>query len=233
MSAVMHGSRRFWLARLCAPVLLAALAGCGTMLEGRVDPALFPRGSAATAPFPGRVDVLSNAASLQSTVTGERLYDLAAARVQMPIGRIVHEAALAAFGQTFRGGAQVVDRLDSVPASRPAAIVVLRATQFGYRDRLQYLIPLGPLVLERSQLDLQLSLQLRLLDPDGVILWTQTYDSGLRIWEPPRGKIGEPLESRFEGLVRLTHETVWQLTSEAVRDVGEWLRNEWLRERQL
>lgn len=227
------GRWRRWLHGLCALVLVAALAGCGTVREARFDPSLLPSAAARQAPFPGRVDLLTDPQSLGFTVTGERLYDLPADRVRMPIGRIVHEAALAAFAQAFEGGARAVDRLDATPGRAPVAIVALRVDQYAYRHRLLYFVPLGPLSVERSQLDLQLARELRLLDADGVVLWAQRYDSGLKIWAPRRGKFGDPPEPAFDGLVRLTHEVATRLAHQAARDVGEWLRNERLRERAL
>lgn len=219
--------------RLLALAALAALAGCGTMIEARFDPALFPRQATAEPAFDGRVAVLTDLASLQMTVLGERLRDLPMAQVQVPIGRIVHEASLAAFGAAFRGGAQWVDRIGSEPAAQPLPTVALRVAQYVYRDRLQYFIPLGPLSIERSQLDLQLVVELRLLDASGTILWSGSYDSGIEIYAPPTFSFSEPREKRADGLVRLTHETAYRLMQQAARDVGEWLRNERLRERPL
>jgi hypothetical protein len=67
----------------------------------------------------------------------------------------------------------------------------------------------------------------------GAALWSNVYDSGLRIWEPLKRPLFERRETHFEGPVRLTHETALAPMRDAARDVGEWLRNERLRERAL
>ena len=218
---------------------LLALAGCTSVPDkADFDPALFPRQPVATT-YDGRIAVLADPAAVDMTVTGERVYGGQSvgvdAPVQMPIGRIVHEAALAAFASTFRGGAPATERAGAEPGT---PTVALRVTHYDYRDRLQYVIPLlipygGLLVLTKSQLDLQLVIELRLLDVDGVVLWSNVYDSGLRIWEPLKAPLFAPRETHFEGLVRLTHETAFALMRDAARDVGDWLRNERLRERPL
>jgi len=218
---------------------LLALAGCTSVPDkADFDPALFPRPPVATT-FDGRVAVLADPAAVEVTITGERVSGGQRvgvdAPVQMPIGRIVHEAALAALASTFRGGALATERAGAEPGT---PTVALRVTQYDYRDRLQYVIPLlipygGLLVLAKSQLDLQLVIELRLLDVDGAGLWSNVYDSGLRIWEPLKRPLFERRETHFEGLVRLTHETAFALMRDAARDVGEWLRSERLRERPL
>lgn len=218
---------------------LLVLAGCTSVPDkAGLDPALFPR-QPVEATFDGRIAVLADPAAVEMTVTGERVAGgqggFLNAPVQMPIGRIVHEAALAAFADSFRGGAVTVERAGSEPAT---PTVALRVTRYDYRDRLQYVIPLlipygGLLVLEKWQVDLQLAIELRLLDVDGAVLWSNAYDSGLRIWEPLKRPLFGPGEKHFEGLVRLTHETAFALMRDAARDVGEWLRNERLRERAL
>jgi len=216
---------------------LLALAGCTSVPDkADFDPALFLR-QAAEATFEVRIAVLADPAAVEMTVTGERVAGgqggFLDAPVQMPIGRIVHEAALVAFADSFRGGAPAVDRAGAVPG---APTVALRVAHYEYRDRLQYLIVIpigGLLVLEKRQLDLQLTIELRLLDVDGAVLWSNVYDSGLRIWEPQKRPLFEPAEKHFAGLVRLTHETAFALMRDAARDVGEWLRNERLRERAL
>ena len=218
---------------------LLVLAGCTSVPEkAEFNPALFPRPPTETA-FDGRVAVLADPAALAMAVTGERVSGSPStapfAPVQMPIGRIVHEAALAAFADAFPGGAAAVERAGAEPGT---PTVALRVTNYDYRDRLQYVIPIllpyaGLLVFEKWQVDLQLTIELRLLDVDGAVLWSNVYDSGLRIWEPLKRPLFEAPEKHFEGLVRLTHETAFALMRDASRDVGEWLRNERLRERPL
>jgi len=225
------------IARVFVVGALLALAGCTSVPDkAGLDPALFPRQPAETT-FDGRVAVLADPAAVEMTVTGERVAGgqggFLDAPVQMPIGRIVHEAALAAFADSFRGGAPTVERAGAEPGT---PTVVLRVTHYEYRDRLQYLIVIpigGLLVLEKRQLDLQLTIELRLLNVDGAVLWSNVYDSGLRIWEPLKRPLFGPGEKHFEGLVRLTHETAFALMRDAARDVGEWQRNERLRERML
>jgi hypothetical protein len=219
---------------------LIALAGCTSVPDkANFDPALFQR-QPAEATFEERVAVLADPAAMEMTVTGERVSGGSEAAglyapVQMPIGRIVHEAALAAFADAFPGGAPAVERAGAEPG---APTVALRVAQYDYRDRLQYVVPLlipfgGLLVFEKWQLDLQLTIELRLLDVDGAVLWSNVYDSGLRIWEPQKRPFLHAPEKHFEGLARLTHETALALMRTAARDVGEWLRNERLRERAL
>lgn len=218
---------------------LLALAGCTSVPDkADFDPTLLPRQPVETT-FDGRIALLADPAAVEMTVTGERISGGKRvgpdAPVQMPIGRIVHESALAAFADTFRGGALATERAGAEPGT---PTVALRVTHYDYRDRLKYVIPLlipygGLLILADSQLDLQLVIELRLLDVDGAVLWSNVYDSGLRIWKPPKRPLFEPRETHFEGLVRLTHETAFALMCDAARDVGDWLRNERLRERPL
>lgn len=231
-------SRRRTTRALVAGALMA-LAGCTSVPDkAKFDPTLFPRQPVETA-FDGRIAVLADPAAVEMTVTGERVSGGQSvgvdAPVQMPIGRIVHEAAMATFASAFRGGAPATERAGAEPR---LPTVALRVTRYDYRDRLQYVIPLlipygGLLVLAKSQLDLQLVIELRLLDVDGAVLWSNVYDSGLRVWEPLKAPLFKPRETHFEGLVRLTHETAFALMRDAARDVGEWLRNERLRERPL
>ena len=150
------------MARTLVVGALLALGGC-TSVPDKADfePTLFPRQTVEAA-FDGRIAVLADPAAVEMTVIGERVYGGQTvgvdAPVQMPIGRIVHEAALAAFAGTFRCGAPATERAGAEPGT---PTVALRVTQYDYRDRLQYVIPLlipygGLLVLSKSQLDLQL-----------------------------------------------------------------------------
>jgi len=213
-------------------IALLALAGCASAPDmARVDPGLFPRQPTAQGAFDGQVPLLTDPTALQTTVVGERLSSLV--QVQVPIGRIVHEASLAAFADAFRGGVQSIDRIGSEPAPLRSPIVAVKVANYVYRDRLLYFIPLGQFVIEKWQLDVEIAAELRLLDAEGIVLWSAAYDSGIQIYDPPPFSFSEPRESRLEGLTRLTHETAYKLMQQAARDVGEWLRNERLRERPL
>lgn len=220
------------LAPALALVALLALGACQTPHEGRVDPTLFPRQTDARAIFDGPVAVLTDATSLETVVLGETLADRRP--MQMPIGRIVHEASLEAFAEVFKGGVQAVDRLGGGPVTA-MPLVAVRLANFVYRDRLQYIVPLPlPLVaVEKWRLDVQIAVDVRLLDDKGEVLWSSTYDSGVQAFD--EGTFTEPtaLLERPESLVRLAHETAFRLMQQAARDVGEWLRNERLRERRL
>jgi hypothetical protein len=220
------------LARAILAAAVLALAGCATEpQQGRFNPALFPA-QATEASFDGQVALLADPASRALEVLGERLGD--AGPVHMPIGRIVHEASVKAFAEVFKGGARSIDRIGDEPAAT-TPIVAVRVVNYVYRDRLQYFIPLlwyG--AIEKWQLDVQLVVEVRLLAGDGVMLWSGTFDSGVEIWKPlVDSPIPIPMESHTEGLLRQTHETAYRLMQRAARDVGEWLRNERLRERRL
>jgi hypothetical protein len=216
----------------CAFVVgaLLVLAGCTSVpVKVAFDPALFPS-QPAEITFDGRVAVLADPAAVEMTVTGERVsrgLDTMEAPVQVPIGRVVHEAALAAFADTFRDGAPTAERAGAEPG---APTVALRVVHYDYHSRLmsRFVMPIFFVVVwEKWRLDLQLTIELRLLDVDGAVLWSNVYDSGLRTRE------NEAPERNVEELVRMTHETAFALMRDAARDVGDWLRNERLRERRL
>jgi hypothetical protein len=209
---------------------LLALAACSSVPDkADFDPTLFPRPPVETT-FDGHVAVLADPAAVAMTVTGERVArgGFAVERpLQVPIGRIVHEAALAAFADTFRGGAPTAERPGVEPGTPTVAV---RVVHYDHHTRLlhHFHMPIFFVaVWEKWRLDLQLTIELRLLDVDGAVLWSNVYDSGLRTWEY------EERERNVEELVRMTHETAFVLMRDAARDVGEWLRNERLRERRL
>jgi len=218
------------LAPALALVALLALGACQTPHEGRVDPALFPRQTDARAIFDGPVAVLTDATSLETVVLGEALADRRP--MQMPIGRIVHEASLEAFAEVFKGGVQAVDRLGGGPATA-MPLVAVRLANFVYRDRLRYIVPLLFVSVEKWRLDVQIAVDVRLLDDKGEVLWSSTYDSGVQVFDEGDFTAPTALLERPESLVRLTHETAFRLMQQAARDVGEWLRKERLRERRL
>jgi len=163
-------------------------------------------------------------------VLGEALADRRP--MQMPIGRIVHEASLEAFAEVFKGGVQAVDRLGGGPATA-MPLVSVRLANFVYRDRLRYIVPLLFVSVEKWRLDVQIAVDVRLLDDKGEVLWSSTYDSGVQVFDEGDFTAPTALLERPESLVRLTHETAFRLMQQAARDVGEWLRNERLRERRL
>jgi hypothetical protein len=220
MSSTVRPTRRRALALALGAVL--ALAGCTSApVTATVDPALFPRREG-TAPFGGSVGLFMDPASLEMTVVTRDRIQIGrlpgSAPVRMPVGRIVEEAALASFARAFRDGVRVGESPGEAKSDRETVVAldVASAPQSG-----------------RRATDVRLVVQLQLHGADGALLWSNVYDSGLQAWEPQRRPFSQSPETEYEGLLRLTHETAYRLMEQAARDVGEWLRNEQLRERRL
>jgi hypothetical protein len=199
-----------------------------------IDRARFaaPPSTAAPSPaplLPGRV-ALVMAPEVQATQTvGDRVRGGMPTRLQWPVGGLVEAALLGAFTERFADGAL---RQPAPPETGFAATV--RVTEVMLRDdeSLRYLIPVplpGLLLISGYDTSLQLSFALQMLDARGEVLWTRRYDSGRVMWQPRqiRG------ETPAEGLVRLAHETAWQLSRQAAQDVAEWVGNERQKPRQL
>ena len=192
-----------WTATLA---LLVLLGGCAVPVQTTTDPALFPRSATAPASkFAGRVALLVPPQVAGTLAQSEQF---GGPRPQLPIGRIVEQAALLALGDAVSGG---VDSLDAAPAANAgySATLVIESVRCVHRVHVLWIAPIPYLgLVGDSQTDVQVTFELRLLDAQGRTAWTQAYDSGREVWKHPmlRSK-----ESQTEGIVRLAHEGSWRL----------------------
>lgn len=225
------------------PLLAAAIVPCLVMLaacttfEARLDPTLFGVPTAAAAdPSPGAVllRMPADGSNLVVTVGGLRGFD--ANRVRLPAGEIVRAAAQAAFAREFSGGVQfeTADQR-SLPRSNDApwqVIVALDAIHFDFRDDFIYLIPLGPLTIERRDVTVRMALTVSVVDEGGAVRWSRSYDAGRELWKA-RGGALFPSESPAEGVQRLAHQQTWRLMTRAAQDVRRFTETDRRRERVL
>lgn len=223
---------------VCVAMLLS---GCSALYVGALDKAMFPAIAqvAARAPEAITISLASSDATLEST--GPSLSDPARTRVRLPIGAIVEAAALAAFDSEFAGGVHL-RQADAGASAQAAAVVTslwVSATNihFDYRNDFVYFIPLGPLMMERWDLTLRLSVDMRVLDERGVLLWSRSYDTGRELWKPPPWTWTPERMFRAEDdghrVQRFAHEQAARLMQQAARDVRQWNDQEQRRERIL
>jgi hypothetical protein len=203
---------------LAMTVSLVLLVGCGGLpplkpFQPPPDPALFPRSSAGpTTKVVGRVALLvppQVAATLSETQEHRR-------DMQLPIGRIVEQAAILAFGEAVSGGVGIVDSPPAAGAGYSATLVIE-----------------GVRCVERYGLQsVQVRFDLRLLDAQGRTVWTQAYDSGGQRMAPAL-PLYEDMQKMHDDILRLAHEGAWRLMQQAVVDLRDWVAGERLKAREL
>jgi hypothetical protein len=200
-------------------VSLVLLVGCGGLpplkpFQPPPDPALFPRSSAGpTTKVVGRVALLvppQVAATLSETQEHRR-------DMQLPIGRIVEQAAILAFGEAVSGGVGIVDSPPAAGAGYSATLVIesVRCVErYGLRS-------------------VQVTFDLRLLDAQGRTVWTQAYDSGSQRMAPALPLNDLAIKQMHDDILRLAHEGAWRLMQQAVVDLRDWVAGERLKAREL
>jgi hypothetical protein len=122
------------------------------------------------------------------------------------VGRILREAAQAAFADEFRGGADASNSLDTARAYR--VVVSPRPVQYSY----QYaqLRNLGFAITPVAEM----SVDVRVLDPDGKMVWQRSYASG-EVTAPAYALNMKPEEE----IARVTHQAAYDLMAKAAADV--------------
>ena len=218
---MMHGR----VALLTLMLSVALLSGCASRREMPLDVALFPSTPAAPdTRAPGRVAVLLRPAVKDLVHEGE---DGPARGMRIPIGRIVAQAMLASAGEVFAGG---VERLEAAAGddTRYTATLIVQSVRVSYHSHLLWMIPL-PGGAGDFEFDAQLAIDVTVLDPQGRVVWTRTYDYGRLVWKH------EWLDQAKapDGLLRMTHEAAWRLSQQALLDVREWAERERIRPRSL
>ena len=206
---------------------MVLLHGCASVREAQVDTGLFPRNTGTPdARSPGQVALLLQPAMKDMVHQGE---DGPASRMRLPIGRIVAQAMLMSMDEAFAGGVQRVDEPASAGAGYGATLVI-QAARVSYHSRLLWFLPLPVLGGAGDfEFDAQLALDASLLDGQGRVVWTHSYDSGRLIWEHSFGE--QALVQ--DGLLRLTHEMAWRLSQQAVRELRDWMDADRMRPRVL
>jgi hypothetical protein len=184
-----------------------------TLLTGCTYTTQFNRSHFAGPPVPedervdGRVLVITSPADDSYVYTGHpSSLTGGGTNLTLPLGEITREAAVTAFGDLFRGGAERSSRIDGLESYR--AVVAPRALSFDYEYNA--LRNLGFAVTPEANV----SVSVTLLDERGTSIWQRTYDSGKRSG-------GTYLVSASPGdrIAKAAHEAVFELMRRAAADV--------------
>jgi hypothetical protein len=131
----------------------------------------------------------------------------AATTLTVPLGAITKEAAIAAFSDAFRGGAEASATVHD--ADRFAAVISPRPVSFTYEYN--QLKNVGFAVTPTAVV----SIDLRVLDGVGGTRWEKVYASG-----PVEGPSYMLNTSPQEEIVKVTHKAIYDLMSKAAVDVA-------------
>ena len=202
-------------------LLLTLATGCAAKYEGGFNPTFFPR--AALAPEARQVGraavwVRPPAEGLVYTVTRQEALGL-----QVPIGHIVEEAALASVGQTLQGGALRVNEVPVADGGFAATLVIDAVRMELDHEKYTAVLPLPPFITWVGATSGRVAFDLRLLDAQGRAVWSRTYDSGRERWQRFSVTSGEEVSV---AIVRMAHETAWRLSQQVAADLRDWLADE-------
>ena len=177
------------------------LAGCATV--GSYDPAYFDQGGPVdAAALDGQVLVVTGAAEDGLVFKGLPTTVYASGYVlELPLGVIVREAALRAFGEAFRGGA--VHGSESPSVAHFKAVVAPHVIGLTW----EFIPDLG---LGSAQVRLEVSVSL--IDGAGQVAWERRY---LSVEDGSKGF------SAFENLLsRLAHQAALKAMRQAARELS-------------
>jgi hypothetical protein len=215
--------RRAPAAGAAALLLAFALAGCSIIDIRPLDPALFPAaGKLPDAREPVQV-VMSLSEPAQSYTSPSITFR--AARVQLPIARIVEAAAERALREQF-------ESVTLVPTQSQGLQIVLSQIAPEVTSQLIYVLPVPGGVIDRVDVSSRMTFTLAALAPDGRTRFSRSYDSGMERVQPRREHLlsQEPLATALQ---RSLHEQAVRLARLAATDLRDWLAQERLRERVL
>jgi len=221
---------------LAALAALVALAGCDTLVVGKVDPAMFPAAAAASAPtMTGRAALDLPPAVRAHVQPGPDMCVMGRARLQLPLGAIVDAALQRQLDASFTGG--TLPAALPLPAASDADVAVsVMAMRLTLDHKLNWLVPIlvpvYPFVVPLSastNYTARLELDLRVTDALGRLLAQTTVDSGSVVFE--RGMWST--EQADQRCLKLTHRAAWQAAEQAARVVRAVLLADRQRERAL
>jgi hypothetical protein len=156
----------------------------------------------------GKVLVITTAQDDGYTYTGNPTsFTGSATTLTMPLGSIVRETAVAAFADTFKGGADA-----SREAKDPARYVVIVAPKLvSFSYEYNQLKNAGFAITPTAVV----TVDVRVLDEKGATLWQRSYASG-----PVEGPAYMLNTSPQEEVSKVTHKALYDLFSNAAGDVA-------------
>lgn len=210
-------------------IALAVLQGCAapappTVMPGGYDATLRPAQAVPAMPrLAGGIRLRLDDATRATVVTVHKPRTLGQVQVVLAIGQIIEGVALAALADEFEPAA---------PGSG-TFVLALSALRFDVDDHLTTFVPIplpAPLgfAITHVDIDTRLWLDVTLIDPQGRLLWTRTYDSGRKPPATgPQGVTQPGSEFLPAALVqRVAHEQAFSLLQKAARDVRRWVEME-------
>lgn len=196
------------LVRVVAAALAALwLAGCA--MTSSYNPGyLAAARRPATVQADGKVLVITTAQDDGYTYTGNPTsFTGSATTLTMPLGSIVKETAVAAFADTFKGGADAGPEVKD-PA-RYVVIVAPKLISFSYEYN--QLKNVGFAITPTAVV----SVDVRVLDEKGATRWQRSYASG-----PVEGPAYMLNTSPQEEVSKVTHKALYEMFSKAAGDVA-------------
>jgi hypothetical protein len=208
--------------------LVALLAACAVTVHKPLAPTLFPAQTGTLAKDPATVSLTLANRELNSSSPLRNF----AGQVELPLGHIVEAAGRLALAQEFTAVATGATAADARAVALQVADVKLEVA-----DELIYLVPvpvpvLNAVVVQRVDVTLRLTLRAKVLGPDGVVRWSQEYDSGRELWVPKQ-VLRMDSEPVYDGVQRLAHELSVREMRHVAQDLRAWLEQERQRERVL
>jgi hypothetical protein len=202
------------------PLLLClafVVAGCAPLLTKGPDSALFPRDGPPTCTSPQPGLAMLRVPDRVLSAVGEPF-----ARQRQQIGQIASQAFLRALNECWKDGGIMV--AEPLPLGiEGTATLSIEDLSFEQKGHIVWLVPIPvpfmPGAIGQSEIRTRLTLEIKLLDPQGRTVWTRSYSDDLgRLkhseWEP---------QALIEGPTRLAHEASWRLAQRAVHDLREWI----------
>lgn len=192
---------------LVGAIVASALAGCamtGTYNAGYLSAARRP----AAAQVDGKVLVVTTPQDDAYSYTGNPTsFTGGATTLTMPLGSIVKEAAVAAFADKFKGGADAAAQVKD--SERYVAIVAPRlvAYSYEYNQAKNIGFAITPTAV--------VNVDVRVIDEKGDTRWQRNYASG-----PVEGPAYMLNTSPHEEISKVTHKALYDVFARAAADIA-------------
>ncbi len=221
--------------RLLLVVFVQLVAGCATVYEGKLDPALFRRTPATPSMSVNtHIALVADAALKQFRYEHEKHSH----RFVIPVGQILEAAVVAAlsdeFGQFILQFPSSEVAIEANASVGRLTLVNSRLAKFELHDEYFPLIvpvPILAIVPIPTRQDVRLIVDWQVRDADGRLLWSRRYDSG--DFTLPSNRTDSRDANSEHYFVHMAHEVAYTLMRQAARDLRSWAEAERLQERVL